>query len=232
MMRRALLRHGGVVLALLGATVALYAPFLGNPLVFDDKLFFSGRLFAHYATHPLGLDLRLPAYFSLTMTEVVWGGVVAQRTVSLFLHAACVLLLYRLLVNAQRSALPGAPETDVVARAAGAPLGDIERLNPEYVRGMTPPGRESLLRVPEGQGPAFEVAYAAIPPEERVSFVEHRVADGETLSHIALRYGIRVADLEAANPGIRARYLRVGRILTVPVAPSARRTARASAADS
>jgi len=128
--------------------------------------------------------------------------------------------------------VPDATTLDVVARAAGVPQSDIERLNPEYVRGMTPPGRESQLRVPEGQGPAFEAAYAAIPPEERVSFVEHRVSQGETLSHIAVRYGIRVADLEAANPGIRARYLRVGRILTVPVAPSARRTARAIAADS
>ncbi|MDH5350808.1 MAG: tetratricopeptide repeat protein [Betaproteobacteria bacterium] len=117
-MRRALRWHIAGLLVVLAATVALYAPFLGNPLVFDDKLFFSGRLFAHYATHPLGLDLRLPAYFSLTMTEVIWGGVVAQRTVSLVLHAACALLLYRLLVNAQRLALPVSAETDVVARAA------------------------------------------------------------------------------------------------------------------
>jgi membrane-bound lytic murein transglycosylase D len=125
--------------------------------------------------------------------------------------------------------VPDATTLDVVARAAGVPQRDIERLNPEYVRGMTPPGRESRLRVPEGLGPTFEAAYAVIPPEERVSFVEHRVVAGETLSHIAVRYGVRVADLEAANPGLRPRYLRLGSILTVPVAPSVRGTARASA---
>lgn len=118
MMPRPMLRHAAGLLALVAATVALYAPFLGNPLVFDDKLFFSGRLFAYYATHPIGLDLRLPAYFSLTMTEVLWGSIVAQRTVSLVLHAGCALLLYKLLVDAQRMALPGAAEADVVTRAA------------------------------------------------------------------------------------------------------------------
>lgn len=118
--------------------------------------------------------------------------------------------------------VPDATTLDVVARAAGAPQQEIERLNPQYVRRMTPPGRSSPVRVPAGRGPAFEAAYAGIPPEERVTFVMHRVAQGETLSHIAVRYGVRVGDIEAANPGIRPRYLRVGGTLTVPVAPSAR----------
>lgn len=119
--------------------------------------------------------------------------------------------------------VPDATTLDVVARAAGASLDEIERLNPELVRGVTPPGRAYRLRVPEGTGPAFTVAYARIPPEERVSFVEHRVASGETLSHIARRYRISVAELQAANPGIRPRYLRIGARLTVPLAPRARR---------
>lgn len=118
--------------------------------------------------------------------------------------------------------VPDATTLDVVARATGSTLAEIERLNPELVRGITPPGRAHRLRVPPGSGPRFEVEYARIPPEERVSFVEHRVAPGETLSHIALRYRISVADLQAANPGVRARFLRVGARLTVPLAPSAR----------
>jgi LysM repeat protein len=54
------------------------------------------------------------------------------------------------------------------------------------------------------------------------------VANGETLSHIALRYGVRVADIQAANPRVRPRALRIGTLLTVPVAPSARTTIRGS----
>jgi len=124
--------------------------------------------------------------------------------------------------------VPDATSLDVIARAASVPQEDIERLNPQFVRGMTPPGKVSLVRVPEGRGSAFVAAYALIPPDERVSFVEHRVASGETLSHIALRYGVRVADIQAANPRVRPRALRVGTLLTVPVAPSARSTVRGS----
>jgi len=120
--------------------------------------------------------------------------------------------------------VPDATTLDVVARAAEVSLDEIERLNPQFVRGMTPPGRSSGLRVPRGQGAAFASNYAAIPPEERVTFVEHRVAAGETLSHIAVRYGVLVADINAANPGIRPRFLKIGTVLTVPVAPSVRTT--------
>ncbi|MGE0159435.1 MAG: transglycosylase SLT domain-containing protein [Gemmatimonadales bacterium] len=124
--------------------------------------------------------------------------------------------------------VPDATSLDVIARAASVEQEEIERLNPQFVRGMTPPGRVSAVRVPEGKGPEFIAAYALIPVNERVSFVEHRVASGETLSHIALRYGVRVADIQAANPSVRPRYLRVGTLLTVPVAPSARTTVRGS----
>lgn len=123
--------------------------------------------------------------------------------------------------------VPDATTLDVVAEAAGASLEDIERLNPEVVRGMTPPGRETVLRVPAGKGGGFQERYALIPPEERVTFVEHRVAKGETLSHIARQYGVRLSDLQAANPTARPRALRIGQALTVPIAPRARSTSGA-----
>jgi membrane-bound lytic murein transglycosylase D len=118
--------------------------------------------------------------------------------------------------------VPDATTLDVIARAAAVPHAEIERLNPQFVRGITPRGRVTSIRVPEGRGAAFTAAYALIPPDERVTFVEHRVANGETLSHIAIRYGVRVADIQAANPSVRPRALRIGTLLTVPVAPSVR----------
>lgn len=119
--------------------------------------------------------------------------------------------------------VPDATTLDVVARAAETSQVEIERLNPEVVRGITPPGRETVLRVPPGRGEAFRRNYPRIPPSERVTFVEHRVRSGETLTHIARRYGIRVGELEAANPDIRPRYLQIGQRVIVPIAPSARR---------
>jgi tetratricopeptide (TPR) repeat protein len=116
-MSRATLWHAAIALAIAALAAALYAPFLGNPLVFDDKIFFSGYRFAYYATHPLGLDLRLPPYFSLTITHALEGGIVAQRVVSLILHIGCALALYKLLLDLQRAALRPVNEADAALRA-------------------------------------------------------------------------------------------------------------------
>lgn len=118
--------------------------------------------------------------------------------------------------------VPDATTLDVVADVVGVPVEDVLRLNPELVRGMTPPGRETVVRVPEGTATGFRERYDLIPPGERVSFVEHRVASGETLSHIARRYGVPLRDLEAANAGVNPRALRIGQRLTVPVSVRAR----------
>lgn len=119
--------------------------------------------------------------------------------------------------------VPDATTLDVVAEAAGATQEEIERLNPEVVRGITPPGRATTLRVPVGAGRAFRERYALIPPGDRVTFVEHRVARGETLSHIARRYRVPLTELRAANPRVDPRRLQIGQRLTVPVAPRTRR---------
>lgn len=113
--------------------------------------------------------------------------------------------------------VPAATTFDVLARAAETEESEIRRLNPELYRGFTPPGRTYELRVPEGRADVFEANYAAIPPGERMTVVEHAVEQGETLSHIARRYGVSIRDLQAANPDIRPRYLSVGARLTVPI---------------
>lgn len=121
--------------------------------------------------------------------------------------------------------VPDQTTLDVVAEAAGVPFAEIVRLNPEYLRGITPPGREVGLKVPTGAGPTFATAYAALDPARRVTFVEHVVRRGETLSQIALRYGVRTGELQAANPAVVSRALQIGTRLTVPIAPDTARVA-------
>jgi len=113
--------------------------------------------------------------------------------------------------------VPDATSLDVVARAAGVGEDDIVELNPHYLRGYTPPGQERVVRVPRGTSETFAVNYAQIPPDERVSFVEHQVASGETLSHIARRYGVSVGELQGANGNLDPRRLQIGQRLVVPL---------------
>ncbi|MFC1661590.1 LysM peptidoglycan-binding domain-containing protein [Gemmatimonadota bacterium] len=118
--------------------------------------------------------------------------------------------------------VPDATSLDVAAEAAGVGLDRIEALNPQLLRGLTPAGVPTRIRVPSGSGPTFQERYALIPPEERVTFVEHAVVRGETLTHLARMYGVSVEDLRAANPRVRPRFLQIGQRVVVPKAPSFR----------
>lgn len=113
---------------------------------------------------------------------------------------------------------------DVVGLAAGVPHAEIVRLNPEYLRGMTPPDRRVTVRIPEGRARTFNRIYPRIRPQDRVNFVDHVVRSGETLSLIAARYGVEVEEMEAVNPAVEARTLGVGVRLVVPVARAAEGT--------
>jgi len=117
--------------------------------------------------------------------------------------------------------VPDATSLDVVASAAGVDEDEIERLNPQLLRGYTPPDRETALRVPTGTAERFRVAYARIPTDQRVSFVEHKIRSGQTLSWVAAHYHVGMAELRAANPRIQPRRLQIGQWVVVPRSPTA-----------
>ena len=50
-----------------------------------------------------------------------------------------------------------------------------------------------------------------------MTFVDHYVSRGQTVSEIARRYHVSVAMLESANPRIKTRALRVGQRLIIPM---------------
>ena len=104
---------------------------------------------------------------------------------------------------------------DVIARLADTTVAAIREINPQYLRLSTPPGSRSVIRLPEGRGDAVSVGYASLPPSKRVTFQEHYVTRGQTLSHIAGVYHISVNDLREANPSA-GRTLRIGQRLIIP----------------
>ena len=112
---------------------------------------------------------------------------------------------------------------DVVARLADTTTDAILELNPQFIRRVTPPNRTVWVRVPPGHADSAAARLAVLPPEHRVTFVEHVVARGETLGYIAARYHVSVDLIVSSNRGVKPRSLTVGRVLVIPtsgIAPS------------
>jgi protein O-mannosyl-transferase len=90
----------GLIVAL---ACGLYLPFSGNPPIFDDIALFSGEKFFYYATHPFGLEPRVPPYFTFAVAQVLSGRMEVHRILSLAFHIACSIALYKLVYDLLRT---------------------------------------------------------------------------------------------------------------------------------
>jgi membrane-bound lytic murein transglycosylase D len=69
---------------------------------------------------------------------------------------------------------------------------------------------------PAASGSATPPPVIAAPPSTPLTAGKHVVAKGETLTSIAKRYNIPLAELEKANPIQNDRMLQIGQTLTIP----------------
>jgi membrane-bound lytic murein transglycosylase D len=116
--------------------------------------------------------------------------------------------------------VPDATGLDVVARLAGTDVATLRELNPQFLRLITPPGARAMIRLPVGTAVETLAKYAELPASRRVTFKEHLVRSGETLGHIARKYGVAVADIRSANHNIAPNRLRLNMTLIIPVSPA------------
>jgi membrane-bound lytic murein transglycosylase D len=124
--------------------------------------------------------------------------------------------------------VPGASDLSMIARASGVDVSEVEDLNTHLTAGRTPANRGWSVRIPAGTRMAFDDAFPALYRTSRLAAAQpaakssgdaarsHRVARGETLSHIAKRYGITVSALRSANGSLDPRRIRVGQTVRVP----------------
>jgi membrane-bound lytic murein transglycosylase D len=91
-------------------------------------------------------------------------------------------------------------------------------MNPQLLRLVTPPTPDFVLRLPEGTAERFQAEIAAIPPEKWVSWRQHRVTDGDTLSAIAKQYRVTTTAIADANGLNLDAVLPVGQKLIIPAA--------------
>jgi LysM repeat protein len=104
-----------------------------------------------------------------------------------------------------------------VEDAIGARLAQFERPLGAPARPAGP-----VERAPGAMPPSAAPAPVPMPsPAEPANTRTHTIRSGQTLSHVAVEYGVSVADIERANPGLDARRIQVGQRLRVPVSGAA-----------
>lgn len=112
--------------------------------------------------------------------------------------------------------VPDATGLDVIAKLADTTVAALRDLNPQYIRLVTPPRRQSVVRLPSGSGTQVTERFAILPTKGRVSYVDHTVARGQSLGVIARMYRVSPSLISDANPGVRASRLRPGTHLLIP----------------
>jgi membrane-bound lytic murein transglycosylase D len=105
----------------------------------------------------------------------------------------------------------------LVSDLVGAPVDEIEALNPSLLRMVTPPDTPFDLHLPAGTATLFEQRAAAIPEARRNSWRYHPVAAGDTLASVAQEYRVPVAELATANQLTSSQSLAGIDALVVPV---------------
>jgi membrane-bound lytic murein transglycosylase D len=105
----------------------------------------------------------------------------------------------------------------LAAELADMDLDTLYQYNPAYNRWTTSPEGPHTLLLPADAAESFEQNLASVPDSERVRWKRHRIKEGETLSHIAVKYNTTVKHLREVN-NLRKNTIRAGKNLLIPVA--------------
>jgi len=115
--------------------------------------------------------------------------------------------------------VPASTPLSAIAKASGSPLDSVRELNPQVLRGVTPPGTRFLARVPVGHAVGFDSAFAALEGEARTAYKHVEAKKGQTFASVAANNGLSVKQLKWYNPKVttpKSGRLRTGQELVVP----------------
>jgi membrane-bound lytic murein transglycosylase D len=113
----------------------------------------------------------------------------------------------------------------LVSDLVGAPVDELEALNPSLLHMVTPPDTSFDLHLPAGAATLFNQRIAQIPESRRNSWRYHLVVAGDTVNSVAREYRVQPSELAAANQLSETDSLQGVDALVVPVAPEAAPTA-------
>jgi membrane-bound lytic murein transglycosylase D len=103
----------------------------------------------------------------------------------------------------------------LVAEYAGLPVTDLKKANSELIYGITPPDPSYHIKVPAAHAPLV-ASVLENPKLTLIRYYFHTIRAGDTLSQIAVRYGVTEKQIRSNNPGLKERYLKVGQRLIIP----------------
>ena len=114
--------------------------------------------------------------------------------------------------------IDGSRSLGTIAKKLGISRRDLADLNPELRRQITPDAPYSL-KIPPGTRDLLlaELDELQGRSSSKKAYVYHRVASGETLSHIGMRYHASVEAIMKMNDIARDGRLRVGQKLKIPL---------------
>ncbi len=109
-------------------------------------------------------------------------------------------------------------DLEVIAKSAGVSLAKVKELNPELRRWYTPPEVKSYtIKLPVGSKDSFVANYSKLKPTEKIKFLTYRIKHGQTLSHVARKFGTTVSSIMKINNIRSARRVRAGIELIIPI---------------
>lgn len=100
-------------------------------------------------------------------------------------------------------AVPALTSLAAAARAAGTDLPTLGDLNPQLIRGITPPRATTYLRIPAGSRPRFDSTFARLDEGERMGVRRHVVKESASLASLARELGTTPRGITAFNPNLR-----------------------------
>ena len=113
-------------------------------------------------------------------------------------------------------AVPGSISLGIIARAAGASVEEIQRLNPQLQRGRTPPGEVGyVVRVPVGKRAESERRLAELQSQWD-GYDAYVVAHGERFEDVATTFGCSTSTLKKLNDVQHESEVQGGTVLVVP----------------
>lgn len=104
-----------------------------------------------------------------------------------------------------------------IAQYSRISLDTLVLLNPELIKGMTPPAYDNYpLVVPAERVGDLEIGLTHLPPSERKYFFVHKARGGESVKALAKKHQVDANQLYAFN-GLKRWTLQKGAVLMIPV---------------